>query len=499
MILGGGIMSKIYLIYPKKKSVIAPELYGHFVEHIGGVIYDGVWVGKDSNIENQNGFRSFIIEKLKHIKTPVIRWPGGCFAEIYDWRDGIGKNRPIRYSWWTVCDEKYESNAVGTHEFVDFCRLTGAKPYFAVNVTSADVMDAFKWMDYCMSPAKTTSLSQERANNGEKEPFSIPFWGIGNENWGGGGNMRPEYYADIYRRFSTVAAKQPWDIKLIAGGADGADYNWTHKFCENTENSLRRMSGYSFHYYTHTHDHVLEYTRDDWYDVIRRGLQIEELINRHWAIISGHGMCDCAKLVIDEWGIWHQQNHCAPSNGEHLFEQQSTMREAVHAAMSLNIFNNHCDKIMMANVAQLVNNIHSLFLSYGKDCIVTPTYYVFDMYKNHQGARLIETVTECTEQTFFEGDTEYKISNINVSASEKDGKITITAANLSYDNDEKIDLEFLGKSMPDEFKVTMLTAKDCHDCNTFENPDSIIPVSCSIKGNTVTIPKASVAMLEFTV
>lgn len=486
-------MSKIYLVFPKKRGRIAPELYGHFSEHIGGVIYDGIWVGKESAIPNEKGFRKFIIDKMKRIAPPVLRWPGGCYAEVYDWRDGIGGERPTRVNWWTKADGRYESNEVGTHEFINFCNLIGAKPYFAVNVTTASALDGYRWMDYCMSPAGSTALALEREKNGSREPFTIPYWGVGNENWGGGGNMRPEYYTDLFRRYAAILNNFPVDFSLIAGGANEDDYNWTHKYCETVggaENFLRmeKVKGYSFHYYTHITDHVLEYTRDDWYHTFRQGARIQEMIDRHWSIISGHGLEKEGRLVIDEWGIWHHANNCDPAEGGHLFEQQSTMREAVHAAMTLNIFNNSCEKIMMANIAQLVNNIHSLFLSLGENCIVTPTYHVFDMYKAHQGANLIETVCECGEE---EG-----MKTLSVSASQKDGKVTVTIANLSYDTDEEVELVSLGAEAAEALTVTLLHGEDCRSHNTFEAPDAVTPERYTVKGNKITIPKASVVTVS---
>ena len=188
-------MKKLYLMYPQKKGKIAPEVYGHFTEHIGGVFYDGLWVGKDSEIPNVKGFRKEIIDKLRAIKAPVVRWPGGCYAEVYDWRDGIGEERPSRISWWTTWDNRYEPNTVGTHEFMDFCEAVGAAAYIASNLTSVTPLHARNWMDYCLSPRGTTALAKEREKNGHPEPFNVPFWGVGNENWGGGGNMEPEYYA----------------------------------------------------------------------------------------------------------------------------------------------------------------------------------------------------------------------------------------------------------------------------------------------------------------
>ena len=290
----------VHVVVPEKIGTIAPEIYGHFSEHIGGVFYDGLWVGEDSKIPNINGFRKDIVEKLKKIKAPVLRWPGGCFAETYDWTDGIGKNRPTRINWWTEKDKRYETNEVGTHEFIEFCELIGAKPYFAVNVTSITPMEARNWMDYCLSPRGSTTLAQLREENGHPEPFYIPYWGIGNENWGGGGHMTPEYYALEFRRFATVLANVPCatERSLIAGGANGSDYNWTRKLAEGTTAVSRIMDGMSFHYYCGKAGDAVNFNEDEWYELLVKAEKMDEIIRRHYAIVEGYKMEDKMKLVI---------------------------------------------------------------------------------------------------------------------------------------------------------------------------------------------------------
>ena len=225
----------VQIVMPEVIGHVAPEIYGHFTELIGGVFYDGLWVGRDSPIPNIRGFRKDLVEKLRAIRPAVLRWPGGCFAETYHWRDGIGPNRPVRPSWWTSSDGRYESNAVGTHEFLDLCELVGAKAYLAVNVTSVTPLEAREWMDYCLSPRGSTTLALEREGNGHPEPFRVDYWGIGNENWGGGGYMTPDTYAREYRRFATVLSNlcgAPAS-NFIIGGANGGDFAWTRGVLEN--------------------------------------------------------------------------------------------------------------------------------------------------------------------------------------------------------------------------------------------------------------------------
>lgn len=477
-------MKKIYLVYPKKKGIIAPEIYGHFSEHIGGVFYDGLWVGKDSKIPNINGFRKDLIEKFKAIKPPVLRWPGGCYAEVYDWRDGIGENRPTRINWWNYKDGRKESNEVGTHEFIDFCETVGTKPYFAANLTAMTPMHIRNWMDYCLSPKGSTTLALEREKNGHAEPFDIPYWGVGNENWGGGGNMRPEFYADECRRYAEIMHNAFPSVELYACGSDSSKFEWTHGTVPNLP---KHTTGFAMHYYCGRAGDPLTFSAEDWDLMMVKAQKMEEILLRNWNIICAHGKQNELKLVIDEWGCWHPDGS-GPSKGYNLFEQQSTMRDAMVSALTLNIFNNHCDKIRMANVAQLVNNLHALFLAGGENCIVTPTYHVFDMYKEHQGAEAIETVV--TNNDDF-------ASSVSVSASVKDGKMLVTLGNLSCIEDTEISLEGVGIGLGGKGKITFLADEDMHAHNTFENPDAVIPTTLDFDPTKAfMLPKAGIAAIE---
>ena len=481
-------MKKISILYPKKLGTIAPEIYGHFSEHIGGVFYDGLWVGKDSEIPNINGFRKETVEKLRAIHPPVLRWPGGCYAEVYDWRDGIGKDRPVRPNWWTRDDGRYETNEVGTHEFIDLCRLIGAKPYFAMNVTSITPMQARAWIDYCMSPRGSTTLAKLREENGDAEPFDIPYWGVGNENWGGGGHMTPEYYALEFRRFSTMMANVPSQTPklMIAGGANGSDYNWTRKLAEGLTGAKHTVNAMSFHYYCGKAGDAVDFTKDQWYELLANAKRMEELIVRHYATAQSYRMEEKLKLVIDEWGCWHPEGS-GPSKGYNLFEQQSTMRDAVITALTLNIFNDHCEKILMANVAQLVNNLHCLFLASEDKCITTPTYHVFDMFKGHQNGTALRTVAE---------DNDKLKTSVSVSASVKNGKLTVTLANCSCDEDMELELRLLGASYKSKASVITLKGEAMNSCNTFDSPENVSPTSSVADlSDTVTVPRAGVVSL----
>lgn len=481
-------MKTVYLLYPEKRRTIAPELYGHFTEHIGGVFYDGLWVGKDSSIPNIKGFRKEIIEKLRAIKAPVIRWPGGCYAETYDWRDGIGENRPMRINWWTQNDGRYEPNAVGTHEFMDLCEAVGADAYFAANLTSVTPLHIRNWMDYCLSPKGTTALAKEREQNGHPEPFNVPFWGVGNENWGGGGNMQPDYYANEFRRFSTIMNNAFPKTELFACGENARDFDWTDGLMRNLRNSEKHMQGFAMHYYCGAAGDPVAFSEAEWTQQLEQAAEMEQIIQRNWHIICGYGMQNYAKLVIDEWGCWHPDGS-GPSKGYNLFEQQSTMRDAMVTALTLNIFNNHCEKIRMANAAQMVNNLHCLFLAGGEHCIVTPTYHVFDMYKEHQGAQAVRTVV--TENEEF-------ASSITVSASRKDGKTLVTIGNLSCTEDAEITLEGVGGGIPMQAKAILLHHGDMHAHNTFEAPETVVPQELVLDvTKSIMVPKAGILAIRF--
>ncbi len=483
-------MKTVYLVYPEKIGRIAPELYGHFAEHIGGVMRDGLWVGKDSLIPNIHGFRREIVEKLRRIAPPVIRWPGGCFAETYRWRDGIGENRPTRAGWWTSYDGRVETNEVGTHEFLDFCGMVGAKPYFALNVTSTSPMEIRDWVEYCTAQRGSTTLATEREKNGSPEPFDIPYWGIGNENWGGGGNMTPEFYVSEYRRFATVVknllGKQS-SSELICGGANGADYAWTEALTAGLQDRHAPVNGMSFHYYCGKSGDAVNFTQEDWDRLIEKASRMEELICRHYAITRGRGMEDCMKLVIDEWGCWHPEGS-GPSAGKNLYEQQSTMRDAVIAGLTLNIFNNHCDKVRMANVAQLCNNLHSLFLTEGANCVATPNFYVFEMYRHHQGAEAIRTVVE---------DDGISSAHLSVSASVKDGILTMTLANCSCEETITVNPVLLGAEWGEKTEAYLLAGDQMNSHNTFECPENVIPHTVATENRTrFVIPPASVMLIR---
>ena len=491
------------LLLDMKKSIgtINPLIYGHFSEHIGGVFYDGLWVGEDSKIDNIRGFRKSLVESFRKIHPSVLRWPGGCFAETYDWRDGIGPRdrRPERINWWYDLDKRTESNAVGTHEFIDFCRMVGAEPYIAANVTTTYALNIRNWIEYCNMPEGLTTLTRLRGENGHPAPFNVQYWGIGNENWGGGGQMTPEMYAREYLRYITICRPvRDENTKFIMCGANSANLEWTRRLLKEWRTDGHRLLvnswGMSLHYYCGTAGTPQEFTEDEWYQLMFQADLMKKVVDGNSAAMYEFDPDRRLHLVVDEWGCWHQDG-TGPSKGYNLFEQQSNMRDAVVAALTLNTFNNRCDVVAMANVAQLCNNLHSLYLAGGENFVETPNYHVFDMFKTHQGGRQI-AVRPCCETLEREGFS--PLETLSASASEKDGKVTITLANLNVTDTQNVKLTCAGGELKGKAVMTVLRSADPHTCNTFENPTAVTPTTSEITltgDDVIDVPAASVVSI----
>ena len=466
----------------KKIGEISPLIYGHFAEHIGGVIYDGIWVGKNSDIPNVDGYRLDVVEAFRKIKPSVIRWPGGCFAETYNWRDGIGKGRPVRTSWWTSQDGRYETNEFGLHEFIGFCRLVGAEPYISINTTSMTPLDARDLVDYCNSPCGTTTLAAQREKNGAAEPFNVKYFGIGNENWGGGGTMSAEQYAYEYRKYSAVVRNAARDAVLVAAGANFHSDEWSKIFLSYLTESYGTpvaIDAFSFHYYFGGKDDV-NFSEDEWKETVDSALKTEDFLKRLSDIIDKSGLEKKPELYIDEWGAMYK-NGVDAKNKNQLFRQQCSMRDAVVSALTLNLFNNYSATVKMANVAQISNCLTALFLTDGKNFLKTPVYHVFDMYKEHQGAAAVKVDSDDTE--------------LSVSASLSGEILTVTAANLSYYDEKNISLLIDGISQ-ETADVTLLTAGGPCYINSFDEPDRITPKSEKLNLNKgITLPRASVVKI----
>ena len=492
-------MKSVTVCLNHSRGVIAPEIYGHFCEHLGGVFYDGLWVGPDSPIENIHGFRKALVDSFRKICPPVLRWPGGCFAETYDWRDGIGprEKRPRRLNWWYNNDGRVESNQVGTHEFIDLCRLVGAQPYFAANMTSVTPLHIRDWMEYCNMPAHETTLADERAQNGDEQPFGVRYWGIGNENWGGGGNMTAEMCAREFMRYATVCRSVPGEKVLVACGANGHDVAWTREMMRTMHAKGCLPEALSVHYYCGTAGTPQEFTEAEWYELLRKADFMRRIVDDHRAAMDEFDPERRVSLFVDEWGCWHQEG-TGPSKGKNLFEQQSNLRDAVVAALTLNLFNNRCDVVGMSNVAQLCNNLHTLYLASGEHFLETPTYFVYDLFKAHQGARQLETLVDCG--CAGPDDGEAPLCQVSASASQaQDGSVTLTLANLSVTDSADVRLDALGGALTGTAEISTLCAADPHTCNTFENPHAVRPVRESrpfASGDTIRLPAASVVSVH---
>lgn len=449
--------SRIDVLVGEPIGRISPHIYGHFTEHLGGVIYDGVWVGENSKIPNTGGIRTALVDALRRVKPGVIRWPGGCFADSYDWRDGVGPRaqRPRRTNFWAAAPEwpkgapdgpwRYEPNHFGTNEFARFCQLAGAAAYMAVNVRGLDAQTFYEWVEYCNSPAGSTTAAERRASGDmpSREPFNVPFWGIGNESWGCGGNLLAEEYAAEYRRFTASVPGYGVPLKFVASGANGGDLNWTRGFfsktAEKSPGLFNNIFGWGVHHYSwnvslgRTNDwfagkgDALNYDAAQYYELLKEAALVERLINDHWTVMGQYDRQHRVKLVVDEWGAWYKPGtEVAPT---HLLGQQSTMRDAVLAGLSLNIFNRHADKVAMANLAQLINCLQSLFLAHEDKFLLTPTFHVFEMYVPHQDAQAVRAEFVSPRATYQRNDQPADFPGLSGSASLSGKQLTLTVVN----------------------------------------------------------------------
>jgi alpha-N-arabinofuranosidase len=516
--------SRIEILLNEPIGKIAPEIYGHFAEHLGGVVYDGIWVGEDSKVPNVGGIRKSLIEALQRVKPSVIRWPGGCFADSYNWRDGVGDRtrRPRRTNFWRDAGEwpkdvrdgpwNYDTNQFGTDEFMRFCRLVGARPYVAANVRSLTARDFYEWVEYCNSPPGTTTLADLRAAGGEREPFNVRYWGVGNESWGCGGNFTPEEYAAEYRRFTEWVPKYGIEPAFIGAGPNSGDLDWTRRFFTKMaeRRALGRMWGWALHHYSwnvtggRTTDwrqgkgDALKYPIDEWYELLREADRMESLISDHWTAMADNDRQHRVKLVVDEWGAWYRPG--TEAHTTHLFGQQSTMRDAVLSAMTLDTFNRHADKVAMANVAQLVNCLQSLFLASEDKLVTTPTFHVFEMYASHQGGQSIRTVSSAPRASYTRNGQPATIRGLSESASLVDRQLVLTVTNLNATQARLAEIAIRG-ARAKSVKVTALAARDIHAHNSFDEPRAVEPVEVSVaapRGGTLVheFAPASVTRLQ---
>ncbi|MCD2421134.1 alpha-N-arabinofuranosidase [Niabella pedocola] len=478
-------------------TVISRHIYGHFSEHLGRCIYDGFWVDPGMNVPKKDRIRLDVVEALKKIRIPNLRWPGGCFADEYHWRDGIGlrNNRPkmINTHWGGVT----EDNSFGTHEFLELCSLLGTEPYIAGNVGSGTVEEMSKWVEY-LNASGETPMTRLRKENGRDRPWKVSFWGVGNESWGCGGNMTPEYYANEYRRYATFARNYPdAPLKKIAAGANSADYNWTEVIMKNIPRHM--MWGLSLHHYTiptgkwNQKGSATAFDEKEYFNTMKNCLFMDELITRHAAIMDKYDPEKRVALVVDEWGIW---TDVEPGTNPGFLYQQNSLRDALIAATTLNIFNNHADRVRMANLAQTINVLQSLILTKGSDMLLTPTYYVFDLYQPHMDAKRVPLQIETPGYT--NGGQQLPAVNASASINAK-GKLCITLVNIDPANDRTIQASLPGLKYK-KVSGSVLTGKAFTDVNTFENKKKVAPApftGAQLTGQalTVTLPRLSIVQL----
>jgi alpha-N-arabinofuranosidase len=492
------IMTSIAINPYDRIGTINPKIYGHFAEHLGRCIYDGIWVGKDSNIPNTEGFRNDLIAALRKMKPPVIRWPGGCFADDYHWQDGIGPsaNRPRRINihW----GEVIETNQVGTQEFARFCRLVGAEPYFCGNVGSGSPRELRDWVEYCNFPGDS-SWARQRAADGSPNPLNVTYWGIGNENWGCGGNFSPEDYCTEFRRFGSFVRGFGKKLFAIACGPAGNDVEWTTRFFRKLYKdywSYENIHGFAAHYYCGTSGTATQYTENDWYRLISQGLYMEPLVIQQRAAMDAFDPQRRIGLIVDEWGTWHPVEQ--GTNPAFLF-QQNTLRDALVAATTLDIFNRHADKVVMANIAQTVNVLQAMVLTEGDKMLVTPTGYVYEMYAPHQGGESIRTRIETDTVSFKKGEKDESLPVVAGSASLKDRLMFLTLTNAHATQAQEVNVSLLGGAKAAGAKAYALSG-EIHAHNTFDATDACKPQTFDLAASgsefKVTLPPASAVAAE---
>ena len=449
------------------KVIIDKHIYGHFAEHLGRCIYEGIWVGENSAIPNTNGYRNDVVAALKKINIPNLRWPGGCFADEYHWMDGIGprekRAKMINTHWGGVV----EDNSFGTHEFLNLCELLGTEPYICGNLGSGSVEEMSKWMEY-MTFDGESPMANLRKQNGREKPWKVRFFGVGNENWGCGGNMTPEGYAENYRRYATYVRNYGQNqVYKIAGGANVDDYRWTEVCMRNIPHHM--MQGISLHNYTFTEGwnnkgDATGFNEEQYFKVLLNGNRMDELITRHTGIMDQYDPQKRISLVVDEWGAWY--NVEKGTNPGFLY-QQNTLRDAILAGSILNIFHKHADRVKMANIAQMVNVLQSIILTDKEKMVLTPTYYVFDMYKVHQDATLLPMAVNTGEYGFGRR----KLPNITSTASvDKNGVVHITLVNIDPKNDIELTCDVRGAKVSKMTDGQIITGKEVSSHNTFDNP-----------------------------
>jgi alpha-N-arabinofuranosidase len=474
-------------------GVIQPELHSHFLEHLGTATYGGLWVGKDSSIPNINGHRKKAVEYLKELEIPVLRWPGGCFADDYHWRDGIGPpgERPRRVNlWWGM---ETEDNSYGTHEFIELCRLIGAEPYLAGNLGSGSPEELRNWMEYCNYPSGST-LSDERIANGATESFGVRYWGIGNESWACGGHMTPEEYCQLYFRFVTyLRAFGGTDPYFIAVGPSSNDLKWTKRFFDAFHKHRTwgvRLHAYTMHFYSWGKSKDQEYTKETMVEQLSSFVELEKAIGEQWNLVGTYPedkRVGRIKLAVDEWGTWDRSDEEVEKTHGRLW-QQNTMKDGLAAGLGLNVFHRQAEKLSMCNIAQITNVLQSPLLTYKEHCIRTPTYHVFRMYKGHKGKTALGV-----------DHTDESDLGLSVSASRGEDELVLTLVNPKPDTDLSIRC-LTTRGRVESAEAEILHHPDFNMANTFEAPEQIVPKRHAVEADgseiRLDLPPLSVASVR---
>jgi alpha-N-arabinofuranosidase len=491
--------SAVEILLGESLGLISPNIYGHFTENLSGVIYDGIWVGKDSSVANEDGIRKELVTEMRKIKPPVVRFPGGCFADSYDWRDGVGPadKRPRRTNFWADSEaasapasHRYDPNQFGTNEFAHFCKLVGSQPYLAANLRSLPAEEFYRWVEYCNSPAGSTTLADTRAAAGYPQPFDVRFWGVGNESWGCGGNFTPAEYAAEFRRYTTWVPRYGQTLSFIASGPNVDDWQWTRGFFEEIVRKsrwqIRSVYGWALHHYAwnlsrgRTQDWVqgkgdaLQFDPVDWYELLREGDRMQSLIDGHWQIMGEFDREHSVKLVVDEWGPWYRAGSEA-TPGDQL-EQIPTMRDAVFSGMTLDIFNRNPEKVAMANCAQLINCLNSLYLAHEDKFCVTPVGHVFEMYAAHQGGQGLRTIFSAPSVLYERDGHTASFWGLNGSASLHEKELILTLVNPHVSEPRETRITVHGGKVASA-TATVLVSSDIHAHNSFKQKGAVTPQS----------------------
>jgi alpha-N-arabinofuranosidase len=502
-------MNRIVVDLDRAGQKISRHIYGHFAEHLGRCIYEGIWVGEDSPIPNTRGIRNDVAAALAKLKMPNLRWPGGCFADTYHWMDGVGprSGRPdmVNVFWGGVT----ESNHFGTHEFLDFCAMIGTEPYICGNVGSGTVREMSEWLEYITMPG-SSPMSKLRRKHGRDEPWELKYWAVGNENWGCGGNMTAQQYAWEFRRYQSYC--RHFGGKPLYKIACGQTDEWNEVVMRE---AAKYMDGLSVHYYTiplawEKKGAAVGFPAAEWYAVMKKSLGIEDFIAKTATIMDRYDPAKRIGMIVDEWGTWYDVE---PGTNPGFLYQQNTIRDAVVAGLSLNIFNRHADRVHMANIAQTINVLQAMILTEGAKMVLTPTYHVFEMYKVHQDATALPLDLEC-ETMEVEGG---RIPTLSASSSRDDsGRVHLSLCNLSMDREAPIKVELRGFNLEaggpgcgaamaasaiKEVSGRILTAPKSDSRNDFAAPNDVVPrdfKGAAIDGAflSVKLPPMSVVVLE---